>query len=74
MGKTDGLSRRSGKETFGLEGRFFDEGQLLDLEEDDTEERGYADDLELEGINIASWEKKNGLWVVPEEHKLEVLR
>jgi len=30
--------------------------------------------VELEAIDVASWEKKNGLWVVPEEHKLEVLR
>jgi len=74
IGKADGLSRRSGEEKCGMEARFFIEGQLLDLEEDDAEERGDADDVELEAIDVASWEKKNGLWVVPEEHKLEVLR
>jgi len=74
MGKADGLSRRSGEEKSRMEARFFDEGQLLDLEEDDTEERRDADDVELEAIDVASWEKRNGLWIVPEEHKLEVLR
>jgi len=72
MGKEDGLFRRSGEEKSGMEARFFDEGQLLDLEEND--ERGDADDVELEAIDFASWEKKNGLWVVPKKHKLEVLR
>jgi len=57
-----------------MEGRFFDEGQLLGLEDDDTEEREDGADVELEYINVASWEKKNGLWVVLEDHKLEVLR
>ena len=74
MSKADSLSRCSGEEKSGMEARFFDEGQLLDLEEDDAEERGGADNVELEAINVASWEKNNGLWVVPEEHKLEVLR
>jgi len=74
MGKADGLSIRSGEEKSSMEARFFDEGQLLDLEEDDAEERRDADDVELEAIDVASWEKKNGLWVVLEEHKLEVLR
>jgi len=57
-----------------MEARFFDEVQLLDLEEDDAGEREDADDGELEAIDVASWEKKNGLWIVPEEHRLEVLR
>jgi len=57
-----------------MEARFFDEGQLLDLEQDDAEEGGDADDVELDAIDVASWEKNNGLWIVPEEHKLEVLR
>jgi len=74
MGKADGLSRYSEEEKSGIEARIFNEGQLLDLEEDDTEERGDADDVELEAIDVASWEKKNGLWVVPKEYKLEVLR
>jgi len=57
-----------------MEARYSDEGQLLDLKEDDAEERGDGDDVELEAIDVASWEKKNVLWVVPEEPKLEVLR
>jgi len=61
MGKADGLSRRSGEEKSGMEARFFDEGQLLDLEEDDAEERRDADDVELEAIDVVSWEKKSGL-------------
>ena len=30
--------------------------------------------MELEGIDVATWEKKNGLWVGAQEHRLEVLR
>jgi len=30
--------------------------------------------VELEALDNAIWEKKNELWVVPKEHKLEVLR
>jgi len=61
MGKADGLSRRSGEEKSNMEARFFDEGQLLDLEEDDAEERRDSDDMELEAVDVISWEKKNGL-------------
>jgi len=34
---------------------------LLDLEEDNAEEIEDAEDVELELINVASWEKKNRL-------------
>ena len=74
MGKPDGLSRRSGEEKSGMDAHFFDEGQLLDLENDDVGEEEDAEDVELGGIDVATWEKKNGLWVVPPEHWLEVLR
>ena len=74
MGKPDGLSRRSGEEKSGMEAQFFEEGQLLDLEEDNDGEEEDAEDVELEGIDVAGWDKKNGLWVVPEEHRLDVLR
>jgi len=57
MGKADGLSRRSREEKSSMEARFFDEGQLLDLAEDDAEEEGDTDDMELEAI----WKRKNGL-------------
>jgi len=61
MGKADGLSRCSGEEKCGIEGKLFEEGQLLDFEEDDVEERGNADDVELEAIDVASWQKMNGI-------------
>jgi len=54
MGKADGLSRHSGEEKSGMKARFFNEGQLLDLEEDDAGEKGDADDVELEAIDVAS--------------------
>ena len=74
MGKPDGLSRRSGEEKSGMDAHLFDEGQLRDLENDDVGEEEDAEDVELEGIDVATWEKKTGLWVVPQEHRLEVLR
>ena len=30
--------------------------------------------MELEEIDVVTWEEKNGLWVVLQEHRLEVLR
>ena len=74
MGKPDGLSRRSGEERSGMDAHIFDKGQLLDLENDDVREEEDAEQVELEGIGVATWEKKNGLWVVLQEHRLEVLR
>ena len=52
---------------------FFDEGQLLDLKIDDLGEEEDAEDLELEGIDVATWEQKNRLSVGLQEHRLEVL-
>ena len=74
MGKLDGLSKRSGEETSGMEAKFFDKRQLMVLGEDENENEGEADDVELEGIDVAEWEKREGPWVVPEEHRVEVLR
>ena len=74
MGKPDGLSRRSGEEMSGMDTYFFDAGQLLDLENDDLGEEEDAKDVELQGIDMARWEMTNGLWVVPRERRLEVLR
>ena len=74
IGKPDGLSRRSGEEKSGMDAYFFDEGQLLDLENDDVGEEEDAEDVELAGSDVAIWGKKNGLWIVPQEHRLEVLR
>ena len=65
MGKPDALSRRSGEEKSGMDAHFFNEAQLLDLENDEGEEEEDAEDVELEGIDVATREKKNGLWVVP---------
>jgi len=73
MGKPDGLSRRLGEEKSGMEAKFFDEGQLMALGEDENKNEGEAEDIELEGIDVAGWEKREGLWVVPEEHRVEVL-
>ena len=64
IGKPDGLSRHAGEEKSGMDTHFFDEGQFLDLENDDAVEEEDAEDEELEGMDVATWEKKNGLWVV----------
>src|SRR5436853_5747977 len=74
IGKPDGLPRRSGEEKSGMEAQFFEEGQLLDLEGANNGEKEDAEDVELEGIDVAGWDKRNGLWVVPEEYRLDVLR
>ena len=74
MGKPDGLSRRSGEENSGMDPKFFQEGQLLDLGQDENNNQGEADDIELEDIDVPKWDIWTGLWLVPEEHRLEVLR
>ena len=74
MDKPDSLSRCSGEEKSGMDAHFFNEGQLLDLKNDDVKEEEDAENLELQGIDIATWEKKSGLWVVPQTHRLEVLQ
>ena len=71
IGKPDGISRRSGEETSGMHAKFFEKGQLLNLGEDENDNEGNAGDLELEGIELSKWDKRNGLWLVPEEHRLE---
>ena len=53
IGKPDGLSRRSGEEVSGMDAHLFDEGQLLDLENDDVGEEEDAEHVELEGIDLA---------------------
>ena len=74
MGKADGLSRRSVEEKSGMDAKFFEEGQLLDLGEDENDTEGNAEDIELEGIDVSKWHKRNGLWLVPVEYRLEVLQ
>ena len=61
MGKPDGLSRPSGEEKSGMDAHFFNEGHLLELENDEVGKEEDAEDVELEGIDTATWEKKNGL-------------
>ena len=74
MGKPDGLSRCSGDEKSAMDANFFEEGQLLDLGEDENTNAYNADDVELERRDVSKWKKRNGLWLVTEEHRLEVLR
>ena len=73
MGKPDGLFRHLGEEKSVMDAHFFDEVQSLDLENDNVGEEEDVKDVELEEIDVTIWEKKNGLWVVPQEHRLEVL-
>ena len=73
MGEPDGLSRRSWKEKSGKDGDFVYERQLLNLENNNITQEDNAEDVELEAIVMARWEKKNGLWVVLQERRLEVL-
>ena len=74
IGKPDGLFRRSVEEKSGIDAHLFDEVQLLDGKNDDGGEEEDAEDVALEGIDMAAWEKENGLWVVPQECRLEVRR
>ena len=57
-----------------MDAKFSEDGQLLDLVEDENDKEGNAQDIELEGIYVSKWDTRNGLWLVPEEHRLEVLR
>ena len=61
MGKPDGLSRRAGKEKSEMDAYIFDEVQLLHLKNNNVGEEEGAEDVELEGIDVATCEKKNGL-------------
>ena len=72
MGKPDDLSRGSEEEKSGMDAYFFDEGQLVKLENHDVGEEKDAEDVKLVGIDVATWEKKNRLCVVTQENRLEV--
>ena len=54
MGKPDGPSRRSEEEKIEMDAHFFDEGQLLDLENDNVGEEEDAEDVELEWIDVST--------------------
>ena len=74
MGTPDGLSRSSGEEKSRMDAHVFQKGLLLDLKNDNVGEEDNVEDVELDGIDVVTWQKKNGLWVGPQEHRLEVLR
>ena len=61
MRKPDGLSRHSGEEKSVMDAKFFQQGQLLDLGEDENDNAGNAEDIELEGVDVSKWDKCNGL-------------
>ena len=50
IGKPDGISRHLGVAKSGMYAHFFDEGQLLELENDDVVEEEDTEDVELEGL------------------------
>ena len=54
MGKPDGLSKCSGEEKSGMNIHLFDEGQRLDLKNDNVREEQNAEDIKLEEINVAT--------------------
>ena len=52
--KSDGLSRPAEEEKSGMDAHFFDERQLLDLENDNIGEEEYAKEVELQGIDLTT--------------------
>ena len=61
MSKPDGLSGCPGEEKSGLDLHLLDKGQGLDLENGDPGEEEDVETVELEGMDVATWEQKNGL-------------
>jgi len=60
IGKLNGLSRGLGEEKLGMDAEFFDEGPLMDLENDNAKKEEDVEEGEFEGIDVATWDKKNG--------------
>ena len=54
MCKSDMQSRRSGLEKSGMDTFYFDEGQLLDNRNDDIGEKETSEDVDSEGIHVAT--------------------
>ena len=54
IGKLDRLSRCLVEEKSGMYMQFFDEGQLLDVENDNVGEEEDAEDVELQGIDVGT--------------------
>ena len=52
----------------------FKEAQLLDRNNNNMCEEENPKDMEPEGIDMARWEKKIVLYMVPQEYRLELLR
>ena len=57
MSKPDCLSRRSGEEKSAMDAKFFKQGQLLDVVEDENDNEGNAEDIELEWIDVTKCDK-----------------
>ena len=72
MGKPDALICRTSGKKVGSEEWVFKQGQLLTLNGIEAEE---VPDVQVEGIDCAEWERsEDGLLIVPEEFRQEVLR
>ena len=74
IGQPDGLSRHSGEEKTAMDAMFLEEGLLLDMGEGENEHENNDENVEVEGIDVSKWHKRNGLCLDPEEHILQVLR
>ena len=61
MRKPNSLSRYSEDDTSRIDAHSLNEGHLLALEIDNIREEEDAEDVELEVINYATWERKIGL-------------
>lgn len=73
MGNSEALSVYLEEEKSRMLAYFFNEIHVLDLEKDNLVEEEDVYDEELEGINVATLEKKSRLQVVLYEHWLEML-
>ena len=73
MGKPAGLSSGCGKERSTIDTYCFNEGQLIDLENNNVRKQEDTEDVQLEGIGVTMWETTNRVWQVTENKMLEVL-
>ena len=71
MGKPNALSSHSQKQKSYINLRYFEDGQLMVLGEDNVLDR---DDVEVEGVDVVGCEMKDNLLVVPTEFKLTLLK
>ena len=61
------------EEKSGMGAHFFNEKKLLGLENDDIGQEDHVEDVKLDGPDMSTCEKKNGVWIVLQKHRLEVL-